>query len=108
MIKLKCKKCKCKFDKKVLKKKKVKGNKSFYVCSKCGSTDLDICGWKRVNKEVVMVKRTKSIRAVEALEAVKERIENEVAELDVEVNKSGKDVRGTILEIIDEQLEKES
>lgn len=54
-----------------------------------------------------MIKRTKSIRAVEALEAVKERIEIELDEFDVESNWSGKDVRGTILEIIEDQLENE-
>lgn len=53
-----------------------------------------------------MVKRTKSIRAVEALEAIKERI-------DIELNayilvSSAEEVREKVLEIIEEQLEKES
>lgn len=49
----------------------------------------------------------KSIRAVEALGAVKERIDIELDQIDVEINWSGKDVREKVLEIIEEQLEKE-
>lgn len=57
-----------------------------------------------------MIKRNKSFRAVEALEAVKERIDIELDQLDVESNWSGdlEDVKGKVLEIIEEQLEKES
>lgn len=59
-----------------------------------------------------MIKRTKSIRAVEALEAVKKRINIELERIDVESNWSGpvvyKNVKEKVLEIIDEQLEKEA
>lgn len=49
----------------------------------------------------------KSIRVVEALEAVKERIDIELDQLDVEIHWSGKDVREKVLEIIEERLDKE-
>ena len=55
-----------------------------------------------------MIKRNKSIRAVEALEAVKERINIELEQLYAETYPDGRDVREKVLEIIDERLEKES
>lgn len=55
-----------------------------------------------------MVKRNKSIRAVEALEAVKKRIDIELDRIICESDWHGKDVREKVLEIIEEQLEKES
>lgn len=53
------------------------------------------------------MKRTKSIRAVEALEAVKERINIELDRIICESDRRGKVIREKVLEIIEEQLEKE-
>ena len=46
--------------------------------------------------------------AVEALEAVKEKINIELDQLDVEINWNVKDVRTKVLEIIEEHLKDES